>query len=71
MTVTGEYAGDDDDPETYQDPDMVLIPDAATLRVAPGLKTPTAYVFADALHRDGSPWASSPRHVLRGVDGNA
>ena len=30
-------------------------------------KTPTAFVFADALHRDGSPWASSPRHVLRGV----
>jgi glutamine synthetase len=67
VTVTGQYAGDEDDPETYQDPDMVLIPDATTLRVAPGLKTPTAYVFADALHRDGSPWASSPRHVLRGV----
>ncbi|HEY1560505.1 MAG TPA: glutamine synthetase family protein [Caulobacteraceae bacterium] len=67
VTVTGQYAGDEDDPETYQDPDMVLIPDAATLRIAPGLKTPTAYVFADALHRDGSPWASSPRHVLRGV----
>jgi len=67
VTVTGEYAGDDDDPETYSDPDMVLAPDAATLRVAPGLKTPTAYVFADALHRDGSPWASSPRHVLQAV----
>jgi len=67
VTVTGEYAGADDDPETYSDPDMVLIPDPATLRVAPGLKTPTAYVFADALHRDGTPWASSPRHVLRAV----
>ncbi len=67
VTVTGQYAGDEDDPETYQDPDMVLIPDPATLRIAPGLKTPTAFVFADALHRDGSPWASSPRHVLRGV----
>ncbi|HEY5289448.1 MAG TPA: glutamine synthetase family protein [Caulobacteraceae bacterium] len=67
VTVTGEYAGDEADPETYSDPDMVLIPDASTLRVAPGLKTPTAYVFADALHRDGSPWASSPRHVLRAV----
>jgi glutamine synthetase len=67
VTVTGEYAGADDDPETYSDPDMVLVPDPATLRVAPGLKTPTAYVFADALHRDGTPWASSPRHVLRAV----
>ncbi|HEY7853342.1 MAG TPA: glutamine synthetase family protein [Caulobacteraceae bacterium] len=67
VTVTGEYAGADDDPESYSDPDMVLTPDAATLRVAPGLKTPTAYVFADAHHPDGSPWASSPRHVLRAV----
>jgi glutamine synthetase len=67
VTVTGEYAGDEDDDETYQDPDMVLVPDATTLRVAPGLKTPTAYVFADALHRDGTPWASSPRHVLRAL----
>jgi glutamine synthetase len=67
VTVTGEYAGADDDPQAYQDPDMVLVPDAATLRVAPGLKTPTAYVFADALHTDGAPWASSPRHVLRAL----
>ena len=67
VTVTGQYAGAEDDDETYQDPDMVLIPDASTLRVAPGLKTPTAYVFADALHRDGAPWASSPRHVLRAL----
>jgi glutamine synthetase len=67
VTVTGEYAGAEDDPETYSDPDMVLVPDSATLRIAPGLKTPTAYVFADALHRDGTPWASSPRHVLRAV----
>lgn len=67
VTVTGEYAGSEEDDETYQDPDMVLIPDAATLRLAPGLKTPTALVFADALHRDGTPWASSPRHVLRSL----
>jgi len=67
VTVTGEYAGAEEDEETYQDPDMVLRPDAATLRVAPGLKTPTAFVFADAHHADGRPWASSPRHVLRAV----
>jgi glutamine synthetase len=64
VTVTGEYAGADDDPRSFSDPDMVLRPDVATARIAPGLKTPTAFVFADALHPDGSPWAASPRHVL-------
>jgi glutamine synthetase len=68
LTVTGEYA-DAEDEDAHQDPDMVLRPDPATLCVAPGFKTPTAYVFADALHPDGSPWASSPREVLKGVVG--
>jgi glutamine synthetase len=66
LTVTGDYA-DAEDEDAHQDPDMVLRPDPATLCVAPGFKTPTAYVFADALHPDGSPWASSPREVLKGV----
>ena len=65
VTVTGDYTGDDD--EAYQDPDMVLRPDASSLCVAPGFKTPTAFVFADAHHSDGSPWAPSPRHVLKRV----
>lgn len=65
VTVTGDYTGDDD--EAYQDPDMVLRPDASSLCVAPGFKTPTAFVFADAHHPDGSPWAQSPRHVLKRV----
>jgi glutamine synthetase len=67
VTVTGEYADAAGDDEAYQDPDMRLIPHVATLCVAPGFKTPTAYVFADAMHSDGSPWASSPRHVLKAV----
>ncbi|MDR3509838.1 MAG: glutamine synthetase family protein [Caulobacteraceae bacterium] len=67
VTVTGEYADATDDDEAYQDPDMVLKPDANTLCVAPGFKTPTAYVFADAYHTDGSPWASSPRQVLKSI----
>jgi glutamine synthetase len=67
VTVTGEYADAAGDDEAYQDPDMRLIPDVQTLCVAPGFKTPTAYVFADAMHSDGSPWASSPRHVLKAV----
>ena len=67
VTITGEYADADDDDEAFQDPDMVLRPDAGTLCIAPGFKTPTAYVFADAFHKDGSPWSSSPRQVLKGV----
>lgn len=67
VTVTGEYADVEGDDEAYSDPDMVLRPDVASARVAPGMKTPTAFVFADAHHPDGSPWASSPRHVLASV----
>jgi glutamine synthetase len=67
VTVTGEYAGPDDDEEAYQDPDMILRPDVRTLRLAPGMKTPTAYVFADAFSAEGAPWPSSPRHVLAKV----
>ncbi len=67
VTVTGEYAGRDDDEDTHRDPDMLLVPDLDTLRVAPGMKAPTAFVFADAHHPNGSPWASSPRHVLKAV----
>ncbi len=67
VTVTGEYADTDDEDEAYSDPDMMLRPNPETLCVAPGFKTPTAYVFADAHHTDGSPWASSPRQVLQQV----
>ena len=65
VTVTGDYTGDDAD--AYQDPDMILHADINSLCVAPGFKTPTAFVFADASHADGSPWASSPRYVLKRV----
>jgi glutamine synthetase len=67
VTVTGEYADVDGDEEAFSDPDMVLRPDVASARVAPGMKTPTAFVFADAHHPDGRPWASAPRHVLKSV----
>ena len=67
VTVTGEYADVEGDDEAFSDPDMVLRPDVTTARVAPGMKTPTAFVFAAAHHPDGRPWASSPRHVLASV----
>jgi len=65
VTVTGEYAGEDE--ESYRDPDLVLAPDPATLCVAPGFKTPTAFVFADTFDPEGAPWEASPRHLLKRV----
>jgi len=69
VTITGDYADPVGDEEAYSDPDMVLRPDVSTARVAPGMKTPTAFIFADAHHSNGEPWASSPRHVLKTVVG--
>jgi glutamine synthetase len=65
LTITGDYADVEGDDEAFSDPDMVLALDGSTLCVAPGFKTPTAYIFADAHHPDGTPWASSSRHVLK------
>jgi len=67
VTVTGQYADDERDGTSYSDPDVRLDPDFASLCVAPGFKTPTAFVFADALHRDGQPFEIAPRHVLQRV----
>ena len=65
VTITGDYADVEGDEDAFSDPDMVLALDGSTLCVAPGFKTPTAYIFADAHHPDGTPWASSSRHVLK------
>jgi glutamine synthetase len=67
VTVTGEYADVEGDDEADTDPDMVLRPDVTTARVAPGMKTPTGFIYADAHHPDGRPWAQSPRHVLGSI----
>jgi glutamine synthetase len=67
ITVTGEYPDDGDDPLAISDPDVVLRPDPATICVAPGYKTPTAFVIADACLSDGSPFDISPRYVLKRV----
>jgi glutamine synthetase len=67
ITVTGEYPDDGDGEIAILDPDVTLKPDFDTICVAPGYKTPTAFVIADAYSKDGKPFEISPRHVLRTV----
>ncbi|TKB29957.1 MAG: glutamine synthetase, partial [Mesorhizobium sp.] len=63
----GRYSGSNDEGFGYQDPDMRMVPDVATLCLAPGAGAGKAYIFADAFHMDDRPWMASPRHVLRAV----
>jgi len=65
LTVTGEYSDDENDALSMMDPDVVLQPDLDTICVAPGYKTPTAFVFADAYHANGAPYEIAPRYVLK------
>ena len=67
LTVTGEYADAADEALSTADPDVVLRPDIDTICVAPGYKTPTAFVFADAYHTNKEPYDIAPRHVLKRV----
>jgi len=67
LTVTGEYADAADEAISTQDPDVVLRPDIETICVAPGYKTPTAFVFADTYNTNGEPYDIAPRYVLRRV----
>jgi glutamine synthetase len=67
VTITGEYADDDGDPIAVSDHDVVLRPDFPSICVAPGFKTPTAFVVADAYLKSGQPFEVAPRHVLRRV----
>ncbi|CAH2803730.1 MAG: glutamine synthetase family protein [uncultured Caballeronia sp.] len=68
QTVTGDY------PEVgitgitgVTDPDMVCVPDPATIRLIPWAVDPTAQVIHDCVHFDGTLVAISPRRVLRQV----
>lgn len=64
QTISGDYADNDDNVE---DRDMLLRPDPSTLRPVPWATDPTASIFLDCTHRDGSPVETSPRYVLRKV----
>jgi glutamine synthetase len=65
MTVTGDYP--EKDFTSVADPDMLLKPDPNTLRPVPWAKEPTAQIIHDCFAFDGTPFALSPRNVLRRV----
>jgi glutamine synthetase len=56
----GPFVGD-------TDPDMVCMPDAATVRIVPWAAEPVAVVIHDCQEWDGSPVQLAPRNVLRRV----
>jgi glutamine synthetase len=64
QTVSGSYIADKNNVE---DRDMLLVPDASSLRPVPWATDPAASVFVDCYHRDGSAVPQSPRNVLRHV----
>ncbi|MBT8077286.1 MAG: glutamine synthetase family protein [Gammaproteobacteria bacterium] len=64
QTVSGDYV---DNKDNVEDRDMLLVPDADTLRPVPWATDPAASVFMDCFHRNGQPVETSPRHVLRKV----
>ena len=64
QTISGDYAKDKANPE---DRDMVLKPDATTLRLVPWAASPAASIFVDCFKKDGDAIEQSPRNVLRHV----
>lgn len=64
QTISGNYVVNK---ANVEDRDMLLVPDADTLRPVPWASEPAASVFSDCFHRDGSPVSTSPRRVLRSV----
>jgi glutamine synthetase len=67
QTVTGEYSDDHWDFVEPTDTDMVLKPDASTLRVVPWAREPTAQIIHDCYNMDGELHPLSTRNILRKV----
>ncbi len=67
QTVTGEYTDDHWDFVEPTDTDMLLSPDASTLRIVPWGREPTGQVIADCYKADGELHPLSSRNVLRYV----
>ncbi len=66
QTVSGGYI---ENAANVEDRDMLLVPDASTLRPVPWASDPAASVFLDCYRRDGTAVETSPRGVLRNVLG--
>lgn len=64
QTVSGNYVVND---MNLEDRDMILVPDASTLRPVPWASDPAASVFFDCIRKDGTAVETSPRQVLRRV----
>ena len=67
QTVTGEYTDEHWDFVEPTDTDMILRPDASTLRMVPWAREPTAQIIADCYKPSGEPHPLSTRNVLRYV----
>ena len=67
QSVTGEYSADHWDFVEPTDADMVLKPDATTLRPVPWARKPTAQIVHDCYTMADSPHPLSTRNVLRRV----
>lgn len=64
--IDGEYVEFEGDRD-YTEGDLALVPDLATLRVAPWAKSPTAQVIHDVQWQNGREVEYSPRTVLKRV----
>ncbi len=64
QTISGDFVIDK---HNVEDRDMTLVPDPTTLRPVPWLSDPSASVFVDCYHNDGSPVEASPRGVLKSI----
>jgi glutamine synthetase len=67
QTVTGEYSDEHWDFVEPTDADMILKPDASTLRIVPWAREPTAQIIHDCYTMDGRAHPLSTRNILRNV----
>ena len=65
QAVTGDYSYDPVFPDA--DPDVRLVPDYATLKLAPWSSTPRAVAIHDCMELDGQPCAFAARSLLKTV----
>ncbi len=67
VCVDGNYSGSIDEGFAYGDPDMLLVPDLDSLRLAPGTEPQRAFVLADACYPEDRLWSALPRSLLKSV----